>query len=131
MLLFPFYWMTITALKPNDELTNFNDYNPFWPVEPDAPAHPLSPVRDLLSGLAAQHHAVAVGATILSLVASVFAAYAIERLRFPGSRWTGLAIFLAYLVPPSILFIPLAVMVFKLRHLRHAVCARSSPIRPS
>ena len=32
---------------------------------------------------------------------------------FPGSRWTGLAIFLAYLVPPSILFIPLAVMIFK------------------
>jgi multiple sugar transport system permease protein len=55
---------------------------------------------------------VAIGSTILSLVASVFAAYAIERVRFPGSRWTGLAIFLAYLVPPSILFIPLAVMIF-------------------
>jgi multiple sugar transport system permease protein len=45
---------------------------------------------------------------------SVLAAYAIERLRFKGSRQVGLGIFLAYLVPPSILFIPLATIVFKL-----------------
>ena len=57
---------------------------------------------------------VSVTATFVSLAASVFAAYAIERLRFKGSRQTGLAIFLAYLVPPSILFIPLAMMVFQL-----------------
>ena len=43
------------------------------------------------------------------------AAYAIERLRFRRlAHWVGLAIFLAYLVPPSILFIPLATMVFKI-----------------
>ncbi len=51
---------------------------------------------------------VAVVATFLSLAASVFAAYAIERLRFKGSKSVGMAIFLAYLIPPSILFIPLA-----------------------
>ncbi len=56
---------------------------------------------------------VAVGSTILSLAASVFAAYAIERVRFTGARPVGLLIFLAYLVPPSILFIPLAFIVFK------------------
>ncbi len=44
----------------------------------------------------------------------MLAAYAIERLRFSGSRQVGLGIFLAYLVPPSILFIPLAYTVFKL-----------------
>ncbi len=43
----------------------------------------------------------------------MFAAYAIERIRFTGARVTGLLIFLAYLVPPSILFIPLAFIVFK------------------
>ena len=53
-------------------------------------------------------------ATFFSLFASVLAAYAIERLRFSGSRQIGLGIFLAYLVPPSILFIPLAYIVFKL-----------------
>ena len=34
VLLFPFYWMTVTALKPNVELTNFTDYSPFWPKNP-------------------------------------------------------------------------------------------------
>ena len=52
--------------------------------------------------------------TFASLAASVLAAYAIERLRFQGSRQVGLSIFLAYLVPPSILFIPLAHIVFQL-----------------
>ena len=52
-------------------------------------------------------------ATAISLFASVLAAYAIQRLRFKGGQYVGLAIYLAYLVPPSILFIPLATMVFK------------------
>src|SRR3712207_6884560 len=50
----------------------------------------------------------------LSLFSSTLAAYAIQRLRFKGSQYVGLAIYLAYLVPPSILFIPLATMVFQL-----------------
>jgi len=113
VLLFPFYWMTITALKPNAELNNFRDFNPFWPSNPTLQnIHYLLFETSYPSWLV-NTMAVAVGSTLLSLVASVFAAYAIERIRFPGSRWTGLAIFLAYLVPPSILFIPLAVMIFK------------------
>jgi len=112
VLLFPFYWMTITALKPNSELTDFRNYNPLWPSNPT-----LEHIRYLLfetsyPGWLVNTMVVAIGSTIISIVASVFAAYAIERIRFPGSRWTGLAIFLAYLVPPSILFIPLAVMIF-------------------
>ena len=114
VLLFPFYWMTVTALKPNVELTNFTDYSPFWPSSPT-----LRHIQYLLfetsyPGWLWNTMLVAIGSTILSLVASVFAAYAIERVRFQGSRWVGLGIFLAYLVPPSILFIPLAVMVFRL-----------------
>jgi multiple sugar transport system permease protein len=57
---------------------------------------------------------ISVVSTAFSLFASVLAAYAIERLRFQGSRHVGLAIFLAYLVPPSILFIPLANVVYQL-----------------
>src|SRR5207247_10074218 len=57
---------------------------------------------------------VSVVATFASLAASVFAAYAIERRRFRGAKGTGMAIFLAYLVPPSILFIPLATVVFQM-----------------
>ena len=114
VLLFPFYWMGVTALKPNGELTNFRDYSPFWPTSPT-----LEHIAYLLfhtSYLAwlLNTFVVALGATAISLVAAVLGAYAVERVRFSGSRWVGLAIFLAYLVPPSILFIPLAVMVFSM-----------------
>ncbi|WP_374370663.1 carbohydrate ABC transporter permease [Dongia sp.] len=114
VLLFPFYWMAVTAVKPNNELTNYKDFSPFWVIEPT-----LDHIKYLLfetsyPGWLWNTVIISVAATVLSLAASVFAAYAIERLRFQGSRQVGLAIFMAYLVPPSILFIPLAVMVFQL-----------------
>jgi multiple sugar transport system permease protein len=113
VLIFPFYWMAITAVKPNSQLTDYNNFSPFWVVKPT-----LDHIKYLLfetsyPGWLWNTLVVAVCATALSLVASVFAAYAIERVRFSGSRPVGLLIFLAYLVPPSILFIPLAVIVFK------------------
>ncbi|CAN5194848.1 carbohydrate ABC transporter permease [soil metagenome] len=114
VLLFPFYWMAVTAIKPNNEMTDYSAFSPFWVVNPT-----LAHINYLLfetsyPGWRLNTTIIAAAATFLSLFASVFAAYAIERLRFRGSRIVGLAIFLAYLVPPSILFIPLAVMVFNL-----------------
>ena len=114
ILLFPFYWMTITAFKPNAELYDYKTHNPFWITSPT-----LDHIRLLLFNTAYPKWLmttmmVAVGSTILSLVSSTLAAYAIQRLRFKGSQYVGLGIYLAYLVPPSILFIPLATMVFQL-----------------
>jgi multiple sugar transport system permease protein len=114
ILLFPFYWMTITALKPNSELLDYKHFNPFWIHSPtlaniDNLLFHTSYPRWLLTTML-----VAIGSTFLSLFASVLAAYAIQRLRFRGSPYVGLAIYLAYLVPPTILFIPLAEMVFQL-----------------
>ena len=114
ILLFPFYWMSITAFKPNAELYDYKTYNPFWIGSPT-----LDHIKHLLFGTAyptwlLTTMTVAVCATFLSLVSSTLAAYAIQRLRFKGSQYVGLAIYLAYLVPPSILFIPLATMVFQL-----------------
>jgi len=111
ILLFPFYWMTVTAFKPNAELYDYKTYNPFWIGSPT-----LDHIKHLLFKTAYPTWlfttmTVAVFSTILSLVASTLAAYAIQRLRFKGSQYVGLAIYLAYLVPPSILFIPLAMMV--------------------
>ena len=54
------------------------------------------------------------GDRLLARVQRLSQPTAIERLRFRGSRYVGMAIFLAYLVPPSILFIPLATIVFQL-----------------
>ena len=114
ILLFPFYWMVVTTFKPNAELYDYKNHNPFWIVHPT-----LDHIRRLLFQTAYPRWllttmSVAIGATFLSLFCSVLAAYAIQRLRFKGSEYVGLAIYLGYLVPPSILFIPLATTVFKL-----------------
>ncbi|MEP6658133.1 MAG: carbohydrate ABC transporter permease, partial [Betaproteobacteria bacterium] len=113
VLLFPFYWMVITAFKPNEELLS-RDGNPFWVIHPTfAHINKLLFETDYPSWLW-NTVLVSVVATFVSIVCSVLAAYAIERLRYRGSRYVGMGIFLAYLVPPSILFIPLAAMVYKL-----------------
>jgi multiple sugar transport system permease protein len=113
VLLFPFYWMTITGFKPNAELLS-REGNPFWVIAPT-----LDHFKKLLFDTAYPSWMwntilISTVSTFFSLFASVLAAYAIERLRFSGSRQVGLSIFLAYLVPPSILFIPLAYIVFQL-----------------
>jgi multiple sugar transport system permease protein len=114
VLLFPFYWMGVTTFKPNEELYNFSDHNPFWISSPT-----LDNIKKLLFETdypqwLLNTMTIAVCATFLSIFASVLAAYAITRLRFRGAQIVGLLIFLAYLVPPSILFIPLATLVYGL-----------------
>ena len=66
---------------------------------------------------------VSVVSTALSLVCSVFIGYALARLRFPGSNFLGVGIFLAYLVPPTLLFLPLAQVIAKLRSEQHLLGA--------
>src|SRR5262245_10030022 len=113
VLLFPFYWMALTAIKPDDQLLNLDKFNPFWTWTPT--------LRHIQKLLFESNYPlwlwntmyVAVCATLLSIIASVLAAYAIVRLRYKGAQWVGGAIFLAYLVPPSILFIPLSTVVFQ------------------
>lgn len=113
ILLFPFYWMTITAIKPKEHLLDLDAHNPFWTWEPT-----FEHIKALLFQTDYPHWLwntmfISVAATILSLVASVFAAYAITRVRFAGANAVGGMIFLAYLVPPSILFIPLSTVVYQ------------------
>ena len=113
VLLFPFYWMALTAIKPDEQLLDLEKFNPFWTWSPT-----LKHIQKLLFET---HYPlwlwnttmVAMASTILSIVASVLAAYAIVRLRYRGAQWIGGAIFLAYLIPPSILFIPLSTVVFQ------------------
>src|SRR4249919_2011061 len=113
VLLFPFYWMALTAIKPDEQLIDLETYSPFWTWNPT--------FKHFYKLLFQSHYPlwlwntmyVAVGATALSIFASVLAAYAIVRLRYKGATLVGGFIFLAYLVPPSILFIPLATVVFQ------------------
>lgn len=111
VLLFPFYWMVLTSVKPNAQLIDMTNFNPFWVVEPT-----LDHIKRLLFDTEYPRWLwntmyVAFAATMLSIFASVLAAYAIVRLRFRGANMIGAMIFMAYLIPPSILFIPLASVI--------------------
>jgi multiple sugar transport system permease protein len=111
VLLFPFYWMGLTSIKPDEQLIDMDKFNPFWVIHPT-----FKHITKLLFETQYPRWLwntmfVAIGATTLSIVASVLAAYAIVRLRFKGADTVGALIFFAYLVPPSILFIPLASVI--------------------
>ena len=111
VLLFPFYWMVLTSIKPDEQLIDMERFNPFWVIHPT-----FKHISKLLFETQYPRWLwntmyVAVGATALSIFASVLAAYAIVRLRFRGADTVGVLIFFAYLVPPSILFIPLASVI--------------------
>jgi len=109
--LFPFYWMAVTALRPDAELYRTwrqASATPFWTLHPT-----LEHFRELLQTTAFPHWLwntmlIAIVSTAISLICGMFAGYALARLKFRGSEFLGTAIFITYLVPQTLLFIPLA-----------------------
>ena len=109
-LLFPFAWMLIVSIKP-DRLLLDTRINPFAIISPT-----LENYRFLLQETEFPRWiwntlVVTVGATALSLFCSILIGYALGRFRFRGGNTLGIAIFLLYLVPPTLLFIPLSQIV--------------------
>ncbi len=109
-LLFPFYWMIITSFKRDVDIFVL-EYNPFW-----IKYFTLENYRFLFAETAFPEWAkntiiVATASTAISLFCSILIGYALARLRFPGSNFLGVGIFLAYLVPPTLLFLPLAQVI--------------------
>ena len=110
-LLFPFYWMLITAIRPDSELYRaWRAVNnaPFWTFHPT-----LEHVEDLMAKTMFPRWLwntffIAIVSTIISLFCGLLAGYALARLRFPMAGTLGTSIFVTYLVPPTLLFIPLA-----------------------
>jgi multiple sugar transport system permease protein len=113
ILLFPFYWMGLTSVKPDNQLIDMEGYSPFWVWHPTLKHFHKLLFESYYPRWLWNTMYVAIGATVLSIFASVLAAYAIVRLRYKGAHLVGGLIFLSYLVPPSILFIPLATVVFQ------------------
>ena len=109
--LFPFYWMAVTALRPDPELYRTwrpASATPFWTLEPT-----LEHFRGLLQTTAFPKWLwntmlIAIVSTLTPPVCGMFAGYALARLKFRGSEFLGTAIFITYLVPQTLLFIPLA-----------------------
>jgi multiple sugar transport system permease protein len=113
-ILFPIYFMLLTAFKSDRELYDLTAV-PFWIRDGLSTAHfrhllfKTNFWRWLLNSLLVSFVTMAVSVAI-----SILAAYSLARLRFPGARSFGIAVFVTYLVPPTLLFLPLTQIVNKL-----------------
>ena len=110
MLLFPFYWMIQASIKPDRELYNIA-LSPFYPrsVTFDHFAYLFENTQFLVWMV--NTFIIALASTVLSVTCGVLAGYSLSRLRYPGSTMLGVSIFVTYLVPPTLLFIPLSRLV--------------------
>jgi len=111
--LFPFYWMTISSFKTNPELYNLRTNRLLIKT------FTLEQYRELFDKTAILHwllnsFLVSFLTALISLTLGVMAGYALARLKFPGAKGFGVATFITYLVPTTLLFIPLASVVQKL-----------------
>lgn len=109
-LLFPFYWMTIVSFKPTNDLFDLR-YNPFWIQRFTLENYTYLFRNTAFPQWVENTLIVSVVSTVISLACSILIGYALARLRFPGSNFLGVGIFLAYLVPPTLLFLPLAQVI--------------------
>jgi multiple sugar transport system permease protein len=109
--LFPFYFMFVTSLKSDAELYDLKAV-PFLIRQGLVVEHYRLLLSETLFGRWLLNSiVVSVVATAVALVIGTIAAYALARLRFRGAESFGLAVFITYLVPPSLLFLPLSRVV--------------------
>jgi multiple sugar transport system permease protein len=111
VVLFPFYWMVITAFKRDSDLYNLTTA-PFWFKEPPTLAH----LKLLLQGtpfVTWLQNSLIIGVLVvlITLALALPAAYALARMRFWGNQTLSTAMFLSYLIPPTLLFLPLSQLV--------------------
>jgi multiple sugar transport system permease protein len=121
--LFPFYFMVITSFKADRELYNLKA-NPFIiQLSPTAPDYSGGPTLEHYQLLLRDTPfltwlfnsvLVSVLATAISIVIAILAAYSLARLRFRGASSFGTAVFITYLVPTTLLFLPMAQVVNRL-----------------
>ena len=113
-LLFPFYWMIITTFRPDGELYipwYRANYKPFWTWNPTT-AHLKYLFGETTFAVWMWNTTfIAVVATAISLFCGVLAGYALSRLNFRGAALLGTTIFVTYLVPQTLLFIPLSEII--------------------
>jgi multiple sugar transport system permease protein len=105
LVLFPFYWMMITSFKTEDQMRSL--VSMFWPSPAVLENYvQLLTKTDFLSWYG-NSAIVAVSSTFAATAVGTIGAYALARLKFMGRAFMSSAVLITYLVPPSILFIPL------------------------
>lgn len=104
--LFPLYWMLLTSLKPDTEISSLKGIPLIINSMPTLAHYKFILFETRYVRWFWNTFQIAAVVTIITIVVSVLGAYAISRLRFFGSRYFGVGIFCTYLVPPALLFIP-------------------------
>ncbi len=101
----PFYWMIATSVKPHEEI--YGTTATLWPQNPNLESYRILFQETEYMLFFGNSMYVAILTTALTLVVASFAAYAITRLDFPGRKLLARGMVYTYLVPQSLLFIPL------------------------
>lgn len=107
VMLLPFYWMAVTSVKSYPEMFNLKA-NPFWPADATFDHYIELFTKTRFPLWLRNSMYVSVVSTAISMVISVLAGYSLSRLRFRGSTLIGMVTFITYLVPTTLLFIPMA-----------------------
>jgi multiple sugar transport system permease protein len=115
-VLLPFYWMIITSLKQDRNIFD-PKANPFWFNMAPTLKHYINLINpDKTDFLIWIQNSLMVAAlvTVISVAIGIMAGYSLARLRYAGAETIGASVFITYLVPPSLLFLPLSHVIGQL-----------------
>jgi ABC-type glycerol-3-phosphate transport system permease component len=110
----PFYYMLIVSIKSQQLEVNLPQVFPFWPFHPNLDQYVDLFARTQFPRWATNTTIVAILSTLVSLTFGTLAGYALARLRFRGAGLLGIISFVTYLVPQTLLFIPLNIVITRL-----------------
>lgn len=113
--IFPIYWMALTAFRSNTDLYNVTNFRLFFNMAPTWDHVDLLLNKTFFKTWLVNSYLIAALTGAITLVTAVPAGYALARLRLPGADTLAIAIFLTYLVPSSLLFIPLSRLLSQLK----------------
>ena len=105
----PIYWIVVTSLKTSREI--YAVPPTLLPVRPTLQNFNTALFGSKFPQFVMNSATVAIAVTLISAVIGALAAYPIARMQFKGRGVTARAIVMAYLLPPSLLFIPLFVVL--------------------
>ena len=105
LVVFPFYWMVVTSFKSEDQMRSLTSM--FWPSPFATENYDQLVKKTEFVAWYGNSVIVSVSSTLVATAIGTLGAYALARLKFLGRGFMASATLITYLVPPSILFIPL------------------------
>ena len=108
---FPVYWMFLTTFKQVNDLYNLQNNPLLFQLAPTLDQVQYLFERTNFSTWVLNTGEVGLAVVLITVLICVPAAYVLARSQFPGAGSLAMGIFLTYLVPPTLLFLPLSQLV--------------------